>query len=162
MTVEELREGYFELLDALYHPDAYFARMDAMCFETGWLPAPGRTHYLRRHPLRRLKLRTRAGIEALYVFVQLMRQVPDPILRRRYRQQLLKVLMRRPNPRLLRIYAMACAAHFHYDKLIAQFKATRPAVSEAGSDGLDSIVAGPIVAGSPVAGSGQDARAAAD
>ena len=96
MTVEELRDGYFALLDDLYHPDAFFARMDAMCFETDWLPAPGRTRYLRRHPLRRLKLRTRAGIEALYIFVQLMRRVSDPGLRRRYRQQLLKVLLRRP------------------------------------------------------------------
>ena len=129
MTIEELRDGYFALLDDLYHPDAFFARMDAMCFETGWLPAPGRTRYLRRHPLRRLRLRVRAGIEALYIFVQLMRRVPNPMLRRRYRRQLLKVLTRRPNPRLVRIYAMFCALHFHYDKLIAQFKATPPDVS---------------------------------
>ena len=98
MTIEELREGYLKLLEELYHPDAFFGRMDAMCFETGWLPAPGRTRYLRRHPLRRLRLRSWAGIEALYIFVQLMRRVPDPILRRRYRRQLLKVLMRRPEP----------------------------------------------------------------
>jgi hypothetical protein len=58
----------------------------------------------------------------------------------------------------VRIYAMACAAHFHYDRLIAQFKATRPAVSEAGSESLDLVAPG-----SPTAlGSGQDARAAAD
>jgi radical SAM superfamily enzyme YgiQ (UPF0313 family) len=157
MTIDELREGYLKLLDELYHPDAYFARMDAMCFETGWLPAPGRTRYLRRHPLRRLKLRARAGVEALYIFVQLMRRVPDPALRRRYRQQLLKVLLRRPNPRLLRIYAMLCAGHFHYDKLIAQFKATRPAVSGAENERLDMVAAG-----GPAARSDQEARAAAD
>ena len=158
MTLEELREGYLQLLEELYRPDAFFGRMDAMCFETGWLPAPGRTRYLRRHPLRRLRLRTRAGIEALYIFVQLMRRVPDPVLRRRYRRQLLKVLLRRPNPRLVRVYAMLCAAHFHYDKLIAQFKATRPAVSQAASDSRD-----PVIAGGPAeARSDQDARAAAD
>ena len=128
--------------------------MDAMCFETGWLPAPGRTRYLRRYPLRRLKLRTRAGIEALYIFVQLMRRVSDPSLRRRYRQQLLKVLLRRPNPRLVRIYAMFCALHFHYDKLIAQFKATRPAVER------DPRV--PISRGEARGAIGSDARAAAD
>ncbi len=157
MTIEEMRDGYFDLLDDLYHPDAFFARMDAMCFETGWLPAPGRTRYLRRRPLRRLASRTWAGIEAVYIFVQLMRRVPNPILRRRYRQQLLKVLMRRPNPRLVRIYAMLCAFHFHYDRLIAQFKATRPDVSGAG-DGLDPAVGG----GSAAARPDQDARAAAD
>ncbi len=141
MTIDELQKGYIKLLEDLYHPDAFFARMDAMCFETGWLPAPGRTRYLRRRPLRRLKLRTKAGIEALYIFVQLMRRVPDPILRRRYRRQFLKVLMRRSNPRLLRIYAMFCALHFHYDKLVAQLKAARPAVSEPGRVGQDARAA---------------------
>ena len=156
MTMEELREGYLKLLDELYRPDAFFGRMDAMCFETGWLPAPGRTRYLRRHPLRRLRLRMWAGIEALYIFVQLMRRVPDTNLRRRYRRQFLKVLMRRPNPRLVRVYAMICAAHFHYDRLIAQFKSTRPVVGEANSAGLGAVD------GSAAVGSNQDARAAAD
>jgi radical SAM superfamily enzyme YgiQ (UPF0313 family) len=158
ITLEELREGYLKLLDELYHPDAFFGRMDAMCFETGWLPAPGRTRHLRRHPLRRLRLRIWAGVEALYIFVQLMRRVPDPVLRRRYRRQLLKVLLRRPNPRLVRVYAMICAAHFHYDRLIAQFKSTRPVVGEADSAGLGAVAAD----GSAAVGSNQDARAAAD
>ena len=157
MTVEELRDGYFALLDDLYHPDAFFARMDAMCFETDWLPAPGRTRYLRRYPLRRLKLRTRAGIEALYIFVQLMRRVSDPGLRRRYRQQLLKVLLRRPNPRLVRIYAMFCALHYHYGKLIAQLKVTPPAIIEGETQGP-----GQVAAEGSAARSDQEARAAAD
>src|SRR3954467_638379 len=157
MTAEELRDGYFALLDDLYHPDAFFARMDAMCFETDWLPAPGRTRYLRRHPLQRLKLRTRAGIEALYIFVQLMRRVSDPGLRRRYRQQLRKVLLRRPNPRLVRIYAMFCALHFHYGKLIAQLKVTPPAIIEGENQGPDQVAAEGLAARSD-----QEARAAAD
>jgi len=86
-------------------------------------------------------LRTRAGIEALYIFVQLMRRVSNPSLRRRYRRQLVKVLLHRPNPRLLRIYAMFCALHFHYDKLIAQFKATSPVVGETGSARQDARAA---------------------
>jgi Domain of unknown function (DUF4070) len=141
----------------LYHPDAFFARMDAMCFETDWLPAPGRTRYLRRYPLRRLKLRTRAGIEALYIFVQLMLRVSDPGLRRRYRQQLLKVLLRRPNPRLVRIYAMFCALHYHYGKLIAQLKVTPPAIIEEENQGP-----GQVAAEGSAARSDQEARAAAD
>ena len=161
MTIEQLREGYLKLLEDLYHPDAFFSRMDAMCFETGWLPAPGRTRYLRRYPLRRLRLRARAGIEALYIYVQLMRRVPNPMLRQRYRRQLLKVLTRRPNPRLLRVYAMMCAAHFHYDRLIAQFKAARPAVSEATSDGLDPVAFSAAVTPA-TSRSDHEARAAAD
>jgi radical SAM superfamily enzyme YgiQ (UPF0313 family) len=158
MTLEQLREGYLNLLAELYRPDAFFGRMDAMCFETGWLPAPGRTRYLRRHPLRRLRLRMRAGIEALYIFVQLMSRVPDPVLRRRYRRQLMKVMLRRPNPRLVRVYAMICAAHFHYDRLIARLKATRPAIGEAEGGDLGGVAA----AGAAAAGPDQNARAAAD
>ena len=54
-----------------------------MCVANGSAAGSRRMRYLRRHPLRRLKLRTRAGIEAAYIFVQLMRRVPDPMLRRR-------------------------------------------------------------------------------
>jgi radical SAM superfamily enzyme YgiQ (UPF0313 family) len=157
LSMEELRDGYLKLVRDLYQPDAFFARMDAMCFATGWLPAPGRTNYLRQHPLRRLKLRTRAAVEAFYVFIQLMRAVPDAQLRRRYRQQLMKVLMKRPNPRLVRVYAMLCAAHFHYDRLIAQMAATLPAVAESGADGVAAAL--PAAVRAPV---DQDARAAAD
>ena len=128
LSLEALRDGYLQLLRDLYTPDAFFARMDAMCLGTKWLPAPGRTKYLRLHPLRRLKLRAWAGVQAAYIFVQLMRCVPDAELRRQYRRRLWKVLLRRPNPRLLRIYCMACAAHYHYDRLIAQMSATRPFV----------------------------------
>ena len=77
----------------------------------------------------------------LYIFVQLMRRVPGPSLRRRYRQQLLKVLLRRPNPRPVRIYAMFCALHFHYDKLVSQLKATSPVAGETGSARQDARAA---------------------
>jgi hypothetical protein len=83
--------------------------------------------------------------------------VSDASLRRRYRQQLFKVLLRRPNPRLLRIYAMFCALHFHYNKLIAQLKATPPAIREGENEGL-----GRVAAEDPAARSNQEARAAAD
>jgi radical SAM superfamily enzyme YgiQ (UPF0313 family) len=134
MTQDELREGYLELMRRLYAPDAYFARVDAMYLETNWLPAPGRTrHLLRNRKYRRwLKLRIWAGIQAAYIFVQLMREVPEPVLRREYRRRIWNMLKHRPNPRLLRVYCMLCAAHFHYDRLIAQLSAARPAVAEIG------------------------------
>jgi radical SAM superfamily enzyme YgiQ (UPF0313 family) len=126
MTLEQLCKGYLQLIRDLNAPDAYFARMDAFCIGTGWLPADGRTRYLRRHPVRRLKRGLRAATDAVYLTMQLMCRVPDGALRRRYLKQLWNVLIRRPNPRLVRIYAMACAAHFHYDRLSAQMTATRP------------------------------------
>jgi len=121
MTQQALFDGYFQLMRALYGADAFFARMDAMCLETGWLPAPGRTHYLRRHRWRWLKQRIRAAVETAYLVAQLMRRVPDRALRRRYRRRLWNIAKRRPNIRLLRVYCIFCAIHFHYDRLLRQW-----------------------------------------
>ena len=121
MTQQALFDGYFQLMRALYGADAFFARMDAMCLETGWLPAPGRTHYLRRHRWRWLKQRIRAAVETAYLVAQLMRRVPDRALRRQYRRRLWNIAKRRPNIRLLRVYCIFCAIHFHYDRLLRQW-----------------------------------------
>jgi radical SAM superfamily enzyme YgiQ (UPF0313 family) len=130
MTQERLREGYLELMRELYTTDAFFARMDALCLGTRYLPAIGRTRHLQRHRLyrRRLRLRAWAGLQALYIFVQLMRQVPETVLRRQYRRRLWRVIKHRPNLRLLRLYCMFCAVHFHYDRLIEQLTAALPVV----------------------------------
>jgi len=157
MTQQTLNDGYLELMRSLYTVDAFFSRLDAVCFGTRWLPAAGRTQYLRRHRLRWLKLRARAGVEAVYLFVQLMRRVPDATLRRHYRARLWNVLKNRPNIRLLRFYCLACAMHFHYDRLIGQMEAdhivTQPA---AGPDG------GELVAGVPTPPVGQAVHVAAE
>jgi radical SAM superfamily enzyme YgiQ (UPF0313 family) len=126
MTQEALCDGYLKLVHELYTVDAFFGRMDSFCLASKWLPAPGRTRYLRRHPWRWLKLRIWAGIQALYLFVQLMRRVPDAELRRQYRRRLWNVVKRRPNPRLLRLYCMVCAVHYHYGRLLSQMSAGRP------------------------------------
>jgi radical SAM superfamily enzyme YgiQ (UPF0313 family) len=157
MTQQTLNDGYLELMRSLYTVDAFFSRLDAVCFGTRWLPAAGRTQYLRRHRLRWLKLRARAGVEAVYLFVQLMRRVPDATLRRHYRARLWNVLKNRPNIRLLRFYCLACAMHFHYDRLIGQMEAdhvvTQPA---AGPDG------GELVVGVPTSPVGQAVHVAAE
>jgi radical SAM superfamily enzyme YgiQ (UPF0313 family) len=157
MAQQTLNDGYLELMRSLYTVDAFFSRLDAVCFGTRWLPAAGRTRYLRRHRLRWLKLRARAGVEAVYLFVQLMRRVPDATLRRHYRGRLWNVLKNRPNIRLLRFYCLACAMHFHYDRLIRQMEAdhivTQPA---AGPDG------GELVAGVPTPPVGEAVHVAAE
>ena len=135
MSQETLSDGYLNLMRSLYTVDAFFSRLDAVCFGARWLPAAGRTGYLRRHRIHWLKLRAWAGVEALYLFVQLMRRIPDATLRRHYRGRLWNAFKHRPNIRLLRFYCMACAMHFHYDRLIGQMKAAHTAgVSAPGTD----------------------------
>ncbi len=148
MTQQTLNDGYLELMRSLYTVDAFFSRLDAVCFGTRWLPAAGRTQYLRRHRLRWLKLRARAGVEAVYLFVQLMRRVPDATLRRHYRARLWNVLKNRPNIRLLRFYCLACAMHFHYDRLIGQMEAdhvvTQPAAGPDGGELVAGVLTPPV------------------
>ncbi len=64
-------------------------------------------------------------LEATYIIIGLMRGVPDPVLRRDYRRRLWTVIRRRPRLHLLRVYAVRCALHYHFDRLIAQMQAER-------------------------------------
>jgi hypothetical protein len=102
--------------------------MDALYLDEKLLPALGRRRYLRRHPLRWLQSRLRAGIETLFVFVQLMRLVPDKRLRSEYRLRLMRVLVRRPRITLLRLYCVKCALHFHADQLVKEMTAQQAAL----------------------------------
>jgi hypothetical protein len=92
------------------------------------LPSVGHRRYLRRHPWRWIKSRAVAAIETIYVFVQLMRLVPEPALRREYRRRLWNVLKRRPHISVLRGYCAKCALHFHYNRLIGRMRANHAAL----------------------------------
>jgi Domain of unknown function (DUF4070) len=125
MNRRTLLTRYVQLMLELYTPAAFFARIDALCLRTKWLPGQAETRHLRCHPWRRFKRSCLAAIEAIYVFAQLMRRVPDVALRREYRRCLAKVLARRPNPRLLRMYCVYSAIHFHYDRIIREMAADK-------------------------------------
>jgi radical SAM superfamily enzyme YgiQ (UPF0313 family) len=131
MSQQTLNDGYLELMRRLYTVDAFFSRLDAVCFGTRWLPAAGRTGYLRRHRLRWLKLRAWAGVEAICLFSQLMWRIPGATLRRQYRGRLWHAVKHRPNIRLLRFYCLACAMHFHFDRLIGLMEADHAAARPA-------------------------------
>ena len=124
----ELCEGYLDLMRDLYTPEAYFARVDALYIEAKVLPSVGRRRYLRRHPWRWIKSRAVAAIETIYVFVQLMRLVPEPELRREYCRRLWNVLKRRPHISVLLGYCVKCALHFHYNRLIGRMRANHAAL----------------------------------
>jgi radical SAM superfamily enzyme YgiQ (UPF0313 family) len=122
---EDLCDGYLELMRDLYAPDAYFGRMDSLYLEGTPIPPSAHTRWLRRHPWRRIKAQAWTVLEVTYIIIGLMRGAPDPVLTRDYRRRLWAVIRRRPRLRLLRIYAVKCALHYHFDRLIAQMKAER-------------------------------------
>ena len=80
---------------------------------------------LRRHPWRWAKAQIWTVLEVTYIIAGLMRGIEDKALKRDYRRRLWTVIRRRPQLRLLRIYAVKCALHHHFDRLIAQMKIER-------------------------------------
>ena len=122
---QALCDGYLTLMRDLYAPDAYFGRMDSLYLEGAPIPPNARTRWLRRHPLRWLKAQVWTMLEVVYIITGLMRGIPDEALKRDYRHRLWTVLRRRPRLRLLRIYAVKCALHWHFTRLIAQMNTDR-------------------------------------
>jgi hypothetical protein len=58
----------------------------------------------------------------------LLWQVPEKQLRRVYRSQLVGLLRCRPDPAVLRIYAIKCAMHYHVHRLIDALQQRRASV----------------------------------
>jgi radical SAM superfamily enzyme YgiQ (UPF0313 family) len=136
-----LCDGYLDLMRDLYSAEAYFDRLDALFLDAKLMQNAGRRRYLRRHPWRWFKRAAWSTIEALHVFVQLMRLVPDPELRREYRRRLWNVVKRRPRLSTLRAYVIKCALHYHYDRLITQMRINRAALGPEIDDLLEAIPA---------------------
>jgi hypothetical protein len=114
---DALREGYVALMRDLYAADAYFGRLDELYLEARLKVGHGRLRYLRRHPLRRLRLDVRLLIEAIAISLMLQRGVPDPGLRREYRRRVLRAAWRRREPEVIRHYVIRCAMHYHWHKI---------------------------------------------
>lgn len=122
---QDLCDGYLDLMRDLYAPDAYFGRMDSLYLEGRPIPPSARTRWLRRRPWRWIKAQVWTVLEVAYIVAGLMRGIEDPALKRDYRRRLWTVIRRRPRLRLLRIYAVKCALHYHFGRLIAQMKTER-------------------------------------
>ena len=115
---QALCDGYIDLMRDLYTPAAYFGRLDALYLDAPPPPPSARARYLRRHPWLSLKARAWTVLEVFFIITQLMRAIPDKALRHEYRRRLLTVAAP-PPARMLRAYAIKCALHFHFDRLIA-------------------------------------------
>ena len=146
---QDLCDGYLELMRDLYAPDAYFGRLDSLYLEGKPIPPSAHTRWLRRHPWRRIKAQAWTVLEVTYIIIGLMRGAPDPVLKRDYRRRLWAVIRRRPRLRLLRIYAVKCALHYHFDRLIARMKAERaelPREVDSGPQPASAAAAGEAAA----------------
>jgi radical SAM superfamily enzyme YgiQ (UPF0313 family) len=114
MTREELRDGYVDLMQELYDPDFYFERLENLFLTRQFDWARTRNAYWRKHPWRKLKSQSVDAVLATGLFLRLMKNVPDPELRRIYRRRMATMVRRRFDPSLLFICVIKCAMHYHH------------------------------------------------
>ena len=118
ITRESLSEGYIRLLADLYEPAAYFDRLDDLYIDGAIETERGWQHYAEHHRWRRWARQLRRLVEAAGLSIRVLWQVPEKRLRRVYRSRLAHLVRRRPDPTVLRIYAIKCAMHYHVHRLI--------------------------------------------
>ena len=114
MSREQLRDGYVGLMRDLYDPDFYFERLENLYLTRRFDFARARSAYWRQHPWRKWRSQTADGARALGLFLLLMKNVPDPELRRIYRRRMARILRRRPDPGVLFVCVVKCAVHYHH------------------------------------------------
>ena len=114
MTSKDLRDGYIGLHYALYDPDSYFKRLEALFldpeFEVGFAR---QTDYWGRH--RWLRLRREAGyaLKAAGLFLGLTFRVPEASLRREYRRRIRRLLKVHRRPGLVLNYLIHIDMQYH-------------------------------------------------
>ncbi|GAC1465815.1 MAG: radical SAM protein [Isosphaeraceae bacterium] len=110
---EALRDGYIEVMDDLYTPEAFFGRLDDLIIKGGLRMGRGRSRYWRRHPWNFLKWQSLWLVQSLGLYVRLMTGVPEPALRREYHRRFMNLLRHRWDPGLWLYYLIKVAFHYH-------------------------------------------------
>ncbi len=94
--------------------------LDALYLDARLEVGRTRKSFLRRHPVRRLRLNARLLLGAAAIFGLLMRGVPDAALRREYQWRICRVGWRRREPEIIQCYAIRCAMHYHAHKMVQE------------------------------------------
>jgi radical SAM superfamily enzyme YgiQ (UPF0313 family) len=129
MTRDELRDGYIGLMLDLYDAEFYFERLENLYLTRRFDFARTRNAYWRRHPWAKRKSQSVDALRAIGLFLRLMKNVPDPELRRIYRRRMTTMLRRRPDPSVLFICVLKCAMHYHHYTMSRQMVEQRRLVN---------------------------------
>jgi radical SAM superfamily enzyme YgiQ (UPF0313 family) len=120
MSREELSAGYVRTMAELYEPEAYFDRVDSIFLDPQFNPGAIQRRYWRRHPWVGLKSQLLSRAAARVLERRIMRLVEDRQLREIYRRRLAHARRSRRDPQFAFIYAIKCALHYHYHKMVQQ------------------------------------------
>lgn len=118
MSREALSQGYVRLMADLYRPAAYFDRFEDLYLAGGIDIGRAWRCYAQRHPWRRRARHALFWTQTAGLLARLQLRVPDPALRAEYRRRFWRLLRRRRDPAVLRVYAIKCAMHYHTHRLV--------------------------------------------
>ena len=74
-------------------------------------------------------VRAQGAARAMGLFLLLMKNIPDPDLRRLYRRRMTKILRRRPDPNFAFICVVKCAMHYHHHMMSREMVERRTPVN---------------------------------
>ena len=115
MSVEQMRDGWVDLMGRLYDAEAYFQRFEAL-FITGRLQlGSARMTWLRKHrPVSYLKVQTLTIFAGLLLLARVWSDRRTRPHRATYAKYLRKLIAARRPPRYLFQFAMKCVVHTHF------------------------------------------------
>ncbi len=113
MSRQQLRDGFVNLMQDLYRPDAYFQRFEDLYFSGDFHFGTAQTRWQRRHPWGWVKARAAELARSAILYRRLMRGTRQVALRREYRRRLWRLLKTRPDPSVLFVFLLKCAVHYH-------------------------------------------------
>jgi radical SAM superfamily enzyme YgiQ (UPF0313 family) len=136
MSPEVLRDGFIQVMQECYAPDAYFQRLDDQFFGENFKFVMHQLPYWKSHRLAWIKRSFFNYVKFGAVASRLLSVVKDGALRARYKQQLSRVVRQRwREPHILFIYTIKVAMHYHYSALaheLAQVDSKTGAMPDAG------------------------------
>jgi radical SAM superfamily enzyme YgiQ (UPF0313 family) len=125
---EELRDGYIRVMNQLYECEPYFDRLEELYLKERLEIGRGRARYWKKHPWKRISSQSLWVVQAIGLFLRLMKGVPEAHLRREYRKRLWRFLKIRRNPALLLFYVIHIAQHYHAYTMATQMSSGRTRV----------------------------------
>jgi radical SAM superfamily enzyme YgiQ (UPF0313 family) len=129
LSREDLRQGYLRVMNELYEPGAYFARVEDLYLQQRIPFSEPRTRYLRSHPWRQLLVHLRELTQTAGLCARLLWHIPEARLRLEYLRRLGRLLRVRRDPGLLLLYTIKCAMHYHHYRLARQMAGGRSMVN---------------------------------
>jgi radical SAM superfamily enzyme YgiQ (UPF0313 family) len=118
MTREQLSDGYVRVMQELYETKTYFDRVDSLFLDPDFHPGAAQRAQWKLRPWTRFKSQLANRVKAAVILRRLLRGVDEPELREEYRRRMDRIWRLRRDPYYLFIYALKCALHYHYHKMV--------------------------------------------